>query len=148
MIRLTDQSELERIDLLRERTGLGYAEAKALLDEAQGNVIQSLILHEGRRQKEKVWEGRGQELLDRVKALIREGNVRKILIKKDDEVILSLPVTAGVIGAAVAPQLALLGGLVAVVGRCSIEVERAPKVKETGQNDVGESDAPGRPDIY
>ena len=44
--------ELDRIDILRRRTGLGYAEAKALLDEAGGDVVEALIRYEKRQREE------------------------------------------------------------------------------------------------
>mgnify|MGYP006299962329 CR=1 FL=1 len=68
---------------------------------------------------------KGDDLLRKVKELIREGNVRKITIRNEaDEVLLSFPLAAGVIGAALLPMWAAIGAVAALVGNCSIEVER------------------------
>ncbi len=70
----------------------------------------------------------GEQLLGKVKEIIKEGNVRRITIKdKDDKVILSIPVTVGVVGAVLAPVLAAVGALAALVAECTISVERKEK---------------------
>jgi len=67
----------------------------------------------------------GEELLKKVKELIKEGNVRKVTIKdKDGKVILSFPLTLGVVGAVLAPMLAAVGAVAALVTECTISVER------------------------
>ena len=68
---------------------------------------------------------KGDDLLARVKQIVREGNVRKITIRNEaDEVLLSFPLAAGVLGAALLPMWAAIGAVAALVGNCSIEVER------------------------
>jgi len=68
---------------------------------------------------------KGDDLLAKVKQIVREGNVRKITIRKeDDEVLLSFPLAAGVLGAALLPMWAAIGAVAALVGNCSIDVER------------------------
>src|SRR6478672_4004851 len=67
----------------------------------------------------------GENLLKKVKELINEGNVRKITIKdKTGKELMSFPLTVGVIGAAVAPILAAVGAVAALIGECTISVER------------------------
>ena len=67
----------------------------------------------------------GEELLKKVKELIKEGNVRKVTIKdKDGKPILSFPLTLGVVGAVLAPMLAAVGAVAALVTECTISVER------------------------
>jgi len=66
----------------------------------------------------------GAELADKVKRLIHEGNVRRIVIKREDETILEFPVTVGVIGVVLAPALAAVGVLAALLAESTIEVER------------------------
>ena len=74
----------------------------------------------------------GGQIIDKVKELIREGNVRRIMIKQDDEVVVEFPLTVGVIGAVFAPALAAIGAAAALLTNCTIEVERegAPPVFE------------------
>ncbi|MBF8249432.1 MAG: hypothetical protein HW400_33 [Candidatus Levybacteria bacterium] len=67
----------------------------------------------------------GENLLKKVKELIKEGNVRKIIIKdKDDKVVVEFPLTFGVVGAVIAPVLAAVGAIAALIGECTISVER------------------------
>lgn len=67
----------------------------------------------------------GEELVGKVKQLIKEGNVRRIIIKnKDGKVLIEFPLTIGVVGAVFAPVLAAVGAIAALVTECSILVER------------------------
>jgi hypothetical protein len=67
----------------------------------------------------------GEQLLKKVKELIAEGNVRKITITdKSGKELMSFPLTVGVVGALFAPVLAAIGALAALVGECTITVER------------------------
>lgn len=84
-------------------------------------------------QERTVWETvrlQGSELLEKLKQIIHEGNARRVVIKQGNRIIAEFPLTAGVVGALVAPILAAVGALVALVNECSIEVERA--VRESG----------------
>jgi len=68
---------------------------------------------------------KGDDLLSKVKEIVREGNVRKITIRnEEDKVLLSFPLAAGVLGAALLPMWAAIGAVAALVGNCSIDVER------------------------
>jgi hypothetical protein len=67
----------------------------------------------------------GDELLAKVKELINEGNVRRIIIKNaEGKSLIELPVTIGVVGALLAPALAAVGAVAALVTKCTIVVER------------------------
>ena len=77
----------------------------------------------------------GTLLLDTFKNLIHEGNVRRVIIKQDGRAIAEFPLTVGVVGAALAPPLAAVGAIAALVTECTIEVERT--MDETGQKDHG-----------
>ncbi len=67
----------------------------------------------------------GEELLKKVKQLIHEGNVRRIIIKdKDDKTLAEFPVTIGAIAAVFAPLLAAVGAIAALVSECTLVVER------------------------
>ena len=79
----------------------------------------------------------GEDLLKQVKQLINEGNVRRIIIKnKDGKHLIELPLTIGVVGAVLAPVLAAVGAIAALVTECTIGVEREvedkkPKTKQS-----------------
>jgi Domain of unknown function (DUF4342) len=67
----------------------------------------------------------GENLLKKVKELISEGNVTKIIITdKSGKELMSFPLTVGVVGALFAPVLAAIGALAALIGECTITVER------------------------
>ncbi|MEO7313904.1 MAG: DUF4342 domain-containing protein [Ginsengibacter sp.] len=71
----------------------------------------------------------GEELLAKVKELIAEGNVRRITITdKTGKELVSFPLTIGVVGAVLAPVLAAIGALAALIGECTIAVEREDEV--------------------
>lgn len=71
------------------------------------------------------FETTGEQLLKKVKELIEEGNVRKISIHdKTGKELMSFPLTFGVVGALLAPVLAAVGALAALIGDCTISVER------------------------
>ena len=66
----------------------------------------------------------GGQLIEQVKQLIHEGNVRRVVIKQGEETVAEFPLTVGVVGAVLAPVLAAIGALVALLSDCTIEVER------------------------
>jgi hypothetical protein len=77
------------------------------------------------KSKEEVFKVKGEHLLGKVKELVKEGNVRRITIKnKEGETLMVLPLTLGVVGAVLAPALAAVGAIAALVTECSITVER------------------------
>ena len=76
------------------------------------------------------WESikvQGNQLVGKVKELIEEGNVRRIVIKQGERTIAEFPLTVGVVGAVAAPMLAAVGAIAALVTDCKIEVERSDK---------------------
>ncbi len=67
----------------------------------------------------------GHELLGKIKELIKEGNVRRIIIKNEKgKTMMEIPVTFAVVGAFFAPMLAAIGALAALLTKATIEVER------------------------
>ena len=66
----------------------------------------------------------GHQLLDAVKKLFHEGNVRRVIIKHETKTIAEFPLTVGVVGAVLAPMLAAVAAIAAVMGECTVEVER------------------------
>ena len=73
---------------------------------------------------------KGEQLLHKIKELIEEGNVRKITIHdKAGKELMSFPLTVGVVGAVLAPVLAAVGALAALIGECTISVEREEENK-------------------
>ncbi len=76
---------------------------------------------------ESVWKKRqitGETLLATVKKVVHEGNVRRIIIAQDGQTIVEFPLTVGVVGTLLAPTLAAIGAISALLTDCTIEVER------------------------
>jgi hypothetical protein len=74
------------------------------------------------------WEtikAQGGQVVDDLRRLLREGNVRRVVVKQEGRVVAEFPLTVGLVGALAAPVLSAIGALVAVLANCSIEVERA-----------------------
>jgi polyhydroxyalkanoate synthesis regulator phasin len=120
---------LEKIELVKDRTGVSYKEAKEALEAADGSVVDAIIDIEesiGERTKGKVSEN-SYRIVERIKELVKKGNVSKIVIKKDDEIVLNLPINVGILGTVIAPWAMVLGVLAAFGTKCVIEV-----VKEDG----------------
>ncbi len=80
------------------------------------------------------WESfkaEGENVADKVKQIVHEGNVRRVVVKHEGRTVAEFPLTAGVVGAVLAPVLVAIGALVALMKDCTIEMERtkesAPK---------------------
>jgi hypothetical protein len=83
------------------------------------------------------WESikaEGGQLLDRLKELVHEGNVRRVVVQHEGKTVAEFPLTAGVLGALIAPVAAAIGAIVALLKDCTIAVEREqpePKAPES-----------------
>lgn len=116
---------LEKIELVKDRTGVTYAEAKQALEENDGSVVDAIIdieetVNAGR--KERSFGDRGQALFGKLKELVKKGNVARIQVKKDEEKILNVPLNAGILGIAIAPLASVVAVVAAFGFKCSIEV--------------------------
>jgi hypothetical protein len=72
----------------------------------------------------KTIRGQGVQVVDEVKRLIHEGNVRRVMVRQGDRVVAEFPLTVGVVGALAAPAVAAIGALVALLTDCRLDVER------------------------
>ena len=73
------------------------------------------------------WESfkaEGENVVEKVKQVVHEGNVRRVVVKHEGRIVAEFPLTAGVVGAVLAPVLAAIGALVALMKDCTIEIER------------------------
>ena len=87
------------------------------------------------------WESvklEGEALVDKLKELVHEGNIRRIRIVHQGRTVAEFPMTVGVVGAVLAPVAAAVGAVVALLKDCSIEVEREQK-DDTVATDTRES---------
>jgi len=116
---------LEKIELVKDRTGSTYAEAKAALEAADGSVVDAIIAIEEKMNKEhdKVDGGslKDSPIFAKMKEIVDKGNVSRILVTRGEKTIVNFPVTAGVIGAVLVPWGAILGIVAAMGTQCSID---------------------------
>ncbi len=67
----------------------------------------------------------GEEVLGKIKEILKAGNARRIILKNDkDKIIMEIPLTFAVVGAMLAPVLAAVGAMAALLNKCTIIVER------------------------
>ena len=69
----------------------------------------------------------GEQLVTKVRELVHEGNVRRIIIKQEGHTILEIPLTIGVVGVILQPALVAIGAIGALIAQCSIEVIRSER---------------------
>ncbi|HLJ34645.1 MAG TPA: DUF4342 domain-containing protein [Ktedonobacteraceae bacterium] len=69
----------------------------------------------------------GEQLVTKVRELVQEGNVRRIIIKQEGHTILEIPLTIGVVGVILQPALVAIGAIGALMAQCSIEVVRSER---------------------
>lgn len=73
------------------------------------------------------WESikaEGSGVLEKLKDLVHQGNIRRVRVRQGERTIAEFPLTAGVVGAMLAPMLAAIGALVALAKDCTIEIQR------------------------
>ncbi|MBN2461735.1 MAG: DUF4342 domain-containing protein [Candidatus Cloacimonetes bacterium] len=79
-------------------------------------------------EKKSEFKVKGEELLKKIKEIIHQGNVRRIIIKNDEgKVYLEIPITVGVVGALLVPVWAAIGALAAVASNFTIEIVNIEK---------------------
>lgn len=129
---------LEKVDMVKDRMYVTYAEAKEALEKNDGDVLDAIVYLEQKIKAESVDNNESAEeeretceTVDDfkvwIKDLINKGNVNRIKIKKDDKVLIDIPVNAGIAAgviAAVIPQLLVIGVITAVATKLTIEITK------------------------
>lgn len=83
------------------------------------------MTEQGDKDRWDTFQVKGEELIAKVKELIREGNVRRIIIQNEEgRTLIEIPLTIGVVGALLLPALAAIGAIAAIVTNCTIRVQR------------------------
>jgi hypothetical protein len=137
-----DKVSLESVDKVKERTGVSYSEAKEALEFSNGDVLDAIIFIENKNKNEgkndysftettEETEEHSRESIDEfkewLKELIRKGNIARIKIKKDDNVLVDVPVNAGIAVSVIAiimPSILAFGVIAAVATKITIEITR------------------------
>ena len=122
-----ENDNLKKIDDILKRTDTDYSTAKKALEEANGDVLDAIIIIETQKRGggSQTKSNMGEQIFNQLKDILAKGNATKITIKKNNEIIVNLPVTAGIIGAVVAPFLSAAGVTAALLAQCSVEITQA-----------------------
>lgn len=138
---------LEKLDMIKERTGVSYGEAREALETCDGDVVDAIIYIEEKKNNEpSPVDTSLEQFKEWLKNTIEKGNISRIKVKKDDKVIVDVPVNAGVAAGVIAviwwPIAAILTAT-AVVSKVTIEIakddgsiEVVNKLVKTTANDV------------
>ena len=116
---------LEKIELVKDRTGVTYAEAKEALEETNGSVVDAIIAIEetvNAGKRERGFGEKGKALFGSLKDVVKKGNVARIQVKREDEIILNVPINAGIVGIVIAPLASIVAVVAAFGFKCVIEV--------------------------
>ena len=115
---------LEKIELVKDRTGCTYAEAKEALEKTEGSVVDAIIAVEETMNKsyDAVDGGslKDSPIFAKMKEIVDKGNVSKILITKGGKNVVNFPVTLGVLGAVLVPWGAVLAAIAALGTKCDV----------------------------
>ncbi len=122
-----ENETLQKIDDIIKRTNTDYSTAKQALDAANGDVLEAIILIETQNRKKgsQADSNKGEKVLSQLKDVLAKGNATKLTIKKNNEIIVNIPITAGVVGAFIAPFLSAAGITAALLTQCSVEITQA-----------------------
>lgn len=117
---------LEKIELVKDRTGVSYKEAKEALEAVDGSVVDAIIaieetvnLKSGNKASELA-----DDTVEKIKELVNKGNITKIAIKKDEETLVNIPLNVGLVGALVAPWGIIAATIAAFGFKCKIELTK------------------------
>jgi translation elongation factor EF-Ts len=116
---------LEQIDELRKRANVSYEDAKNALEQNAGNLIEALVYLE-KQNKIKPEENASSEnqFFKKVKKLIKKGNETKLIVKKDDTVVLNICVTLAIITTVVATPLVVAALIFALATNHKIRIQK------------------------
>ena len=125
---VTMEITLEKIELVKDRTGASYKAAKEALEQCDGNVVEAIIYIEeaemeaAANAKTKSAGTDSATIIDRLKELVRKGNITKIQFKRDGDVILNVPVAAGAVSTIIFPIPTVVAMVAALAAKCDIQI--------------------------
>lgn len=118
------EATLDKIDIIRERTGLSYAEAKEALDKAGGDVVEALLfLEKGENTHDGKSAGRvfSGEMIRPIKKAFRKSSRMRIRVSNQDGTLLEIPITLGLVGALFAPRATALSAMALIIAQYNLE---------------------------
>ncbi|HCX04288.1 MAG TPA: ubiquitin [Clostridiales bacterium] len=109
--------KMDIIDEIVKRTDATYKEAKEAYEKSDEDLLNAIIYLEEKKGKKTHSD---DDVLEELKKLVKEVNASKIIVKKDEETIINLPITAGAIGLVLAPLLSIGGLTVAMLSKYEV----------------------------
>ncbi|SFU48481.1 protein of unknown function [Clostridium sp. DSM 8431] len=126
-----EKISLESVDEVIERTGVSYSKAKEALEYSNGDILDAVIYLENEEDKNGLNFEKTSETIDEFKVWLKEaikkGNISRIKIKKDEKVIVDVPVNAGIaiaVMSIVMPAILAFGVIAAVTTKITIEITK------------------------
>ena len=133
---------LQKIDSVRERTGLSYTEARELLEEANGDVVEAIIIFEGEEGNlpnnlgmDEMEEMVSENVMGPVKRVLHKGTRTRIKVRNGEGTLLEIPATLGIAGALLAPRATALSTMALLMAQYTLEVnvpEYVPEFDDPG----------------
>ena len=112
----------EKIELVKDRTGVTEEEARAALESTGGNVVDAIVsIEENFDSRTAKKAGAKKEvLISKMKEVVKKGNISKITVSRNGEKILNIPLTVGLLGTVIAPWGVIAGTVAAMGFKCDI----------------------------
>ena len=119
----------KRVQQVMDRAGVSYERAEEALRKMHGSVEGALLLLASRRSgfKKEEWTVKGSEVADKLKALLKQGNVTRIIVRHKGRILYDVNVTASLAFALLVPKFALIAALTGALTSCTLEVIREEK---------------------
>lgn len=116
-------SDLDKLDEIRKRLPVSFEEAQSALSKTGGDVVSALVLLEQEGSSGPAPAERARQLVAKVRGWVERGKSTRLLVRNSDEVVVQMPVAAGLISAVVSPRLALIGAVATLVGGYRLELQ-------------------------
>lgn len=113
---------LEKIDKVVERTGVSFEIARDALNACNGDIIDAVIYIQSKHENTETKGEKASDIIATLKEYIRKGNVSRIIIENEDEVMLNLPLTVGAIGMVLAPVVSIIGLGATVLNKITVKI--------------------------
>jgi hypothetical protein len=114
--------KISKIDEIVKRTGCTYEEAKIALEASDDDLLEALIIIEKGKSKEERLKNKSEDIVEEIKKIVKEANATKLVIIKDDETLINIPISAGAVGVVLSPLLGVAGITVAMLAKCTVEI--------------------------
>lgn len=115
---------LEKIELVKDRTGVSYNEAKEALEKTEGSVVDAIVAIEEKANEtnDSSSSFKDNQTFNKIKEIVEKGNVSQIKIKKNGVTMVNFPVTVGVVGVVIVPWLAVFAAIATLGTHCEVEL--------------------------